>query len=358
MQQNNLQITFPLEGELVNHADGAMTSSANLAIQILGKTAPGCTVTLNGNQASATAAPDGSFSLPCSVKKIFNEIRVSASGTEITRRFVYDPDIRKRYNFFIDDNVFFLTELVRKNRKSIFDSFYIAFLRSLHEKYDFKVTLNTFYCNSHDPDHFTTSELPDCYKSEFEENADWLKLAFHAYAEFPDNPYGAAYPEKLPEHHKLLTGEIRRYAGEKSLIEPVLMHWYEIASDASRTYISQQGMNCFALPEEHWTKLAGKYGRNLRAQYNYQFNQLEIPLLFMVNLHEEKILLEKLEHAYAEPGRDFLLTGTHEQYSYPAYFNYIPEHFQRMEAVVKSLHEHGYECVYFTESLLKQQGLS
>jgi len=38
--------------------------------------------------------------------------------------------------------------------------------------------------------------------------------------------------------------------------------------------------------------------------------------------------------------------ATHEQYSFPFYANYIPDHFERMEAVVKWCAEHDYRPVF------------
>ena len=345
-----LEILFPLTGELINHTH--MTADRILTIQ--GKTAPRAVVTLPDGT-SVTAGADGIFAIPYKVENAFNDVNVTCGVETVQCRFVCDFDTRKRYNFFIDDNIFFLTEIVREKHKSIFDSFYLDFLRSLHRKYGFKVTLNMFYENCHAyAGGFNTSMLTDQYKSEFEDNADWLKLAFHAYGEFPDAPYSEAYPEKLPEHHKILEKEIKRYAGEKSWIEPVLMHWYGIADDNSRKFIADAGMTCFTQPERVWQERFEKSGRKVLAQYDYRFNQLELQLLFMVNLLKEDELLAKLDGAYGEKGRDLILCGTHEQYSYPFYSNYIPEHFQRMESVVKSLTDHGYEAVYFTETLLKK----
>lgn len=343
-----LEILFPLTGELVNHSH--MTDGHILNIQ--GKTEPGAAVSAGDVSAISDAA--GNFTIPYRVTETFNDVIISCGAESVQCRFVCDFDTRKRYNFFIDDNIFFLTEIVRENHKSIFDSFYLDFLRSLHRKYGFKVTLNMFYENSHEyANGFNSSMLTEKYKSEFEDNAHWLKLAFHAYGEFPNAPYSEVYPEKLPEHHKILESEIKRYAGEKSWIEPVLMHFYGINSDTSRKFIADAGMNCFTQPEKVWEDRFEQFGRKVLAQYDYQFNQLELQLLFMVNLLKEDELLAKLEGAYAEKGRDFILCGTHEQYSYPFYSNYIPEHFQRMESVVRSLTDHGYEAVYFTETLLK-----
>ena len=40
----------------------------------------------------------------------------------------------KMYNFFIDDNIFFFDDLIRREKKSIFDCFYLAGLKVVHEE--------------------------------------------------------------------------------------------------------------------------------------------------------------------------------------------------------------------------------
>ena len=337
-----LVITAPVEGDLVISKETVIT----------GKTAPGRTVTLD-NGASTVAVADGTFSIPLTVDSAFNTVTVSDGVNTLVRRFVCDLDPRKRYNFFIDDNVFFLTELARKQHKSIFDTFYLANLRKLHREYGMKVTLNTFFNNAHDKDGFTTAELDDRYKGEFADNADWLRLAFHAYSEFPDSPYRSAYPEKLPEHHRLLKSEICRYAGEQTYIEPVLMHFYHISNADSRKYIADSGMSCYTLPVRDWEARFEAAGRKYPAQYNYEFKQLELQLVTMANFSHPDELLKTMEAAYAADDRRFLLVGDHEQYAYPFYSNYQPNHLERLDTMIRSLTENGYESVYFTETLLK-----
>ncbi len=302
-----------------------------------------------------TTDPEGNFEFSLPVSRIHNTIRIQSGADCLERRFVCDFDNRKRYNFFIDDNIFFMTEIYRKKHRSIFDSFYLKFLRDMHEKYDFKVTLNMFRSNNHDRETppFDLEVFPETYKSEFEDNAHWLRLAFHAYSEFPDNPYGKAFPEKLPEHYEQVVSQLERIAGKSVVISPVLMHFYEIANANSRKYIREKGMRIFTQPERYWEELQKKWGRNVLAEYHYGFDQLQIPLLFMCNLFPTPVLLQKLEEAYETPGKNFLCVGTHEQYSYPFYSAYIPEHFQRVEAVLRSLKDHGFQSSFFTETLLQ-----
>ena len=55
--------------------------------------------------------------------------------------------------------------------------------------------------------------FPDKYKSEFEDNAHWLRLAFHSENEFPAIPYKNATPEKLAADFDLVASELKRIAG-------------------------------------------------------------------------------------------------------------------------------------------------
>ena len=43
---------------------------------------------------------------------------------------------------------------------------------------------------------------------------------------------------------------------------------------------------------------------------------------------------------------------THEQYFWPFYRNYIPDHPQRLDATIRWVTEHGYKPVFFHEGFL------
>ena len=65
---------------------------------------------------------------------------------------------------------------------------------------------------------------------------------------------------------------------------------------------------------------------------------------------EEKInsFTAKLEAG----GGEFLNAATHEQYTFPYYCNYLPDHMQRIELAVKTFAEAGYKPVFFNEGFL------
>ena len=245
----------------------------------------------------------------------------------------------KIYNFFIDDNVFFFTDIYKKNCKSIFDHFYLENLRKIHQKYGTLFTLNCFRHNHHEPD-FDISLFPDKYRSEFEDNANWLRLAFHADSEQPPYPYGKAYPEKLPEHYLRFKEEIIRIAGERTFIAPVIIHCFDV-DDCGRKFLRENGMKCFAVRQ------AEKY------TFDPGFDQLEMAVDMFLNLYYSD--LEQMKKDLAQKiaaNQQKILIGSHEQYAYSHYRKYIPEYFDGVDAVCRMLAENNYKSVYYSECVI------
>jgi len=242
----------------------------------------------------------------------------------------------RMYNFFIDDNVFFFDDIFRHGFASIFDSFYLAGLKRAHERFGTKFTLNTFFHNWHHPE-FDISQFPDRYRPEFEANSDWLRFAFHGRSEFPENPYSKAYPEKIAEHYEQWRREMVRIAGESALIAPVIFHYFD-AADSARKFMREQGMKFFAVPT------GGSFAANP------EFDQYEIPVDIILNLFKADIagIRGTLEGKLAD-GQQKILLGSHEQYAYRHYVNYIPEYFDGLYAACEVMKNHGCEPVYFNE---------
>lgn len=345
--EQRLTVDFPVNGELINHAhdiSGNVTPSA-IEIEVRGTTVPGRKVSING----ILAEPDeeGAFNIPVTLEATFPELVIDDGTDVVMVRPVCDFSLEKRYNFFIDDNSFFLTEIVRNGYQSIFDSFYLGFLRRLHNDYGMKVTLNTFFRNDHDP--FLLTEVPERYKDEWAGNADWLRFAPHSYSEFPDHPYTKAFPEKLPEHFDAITEQICRFAGDGSVIAPVILHFYGVDNDDSMHFLRKYGMKYFSRPESFWKDLREKYGRDFFGFYDFEHEMLQIPVEFMCNLLTAEQIREYLNSMYRKPGKNIINFGSHEQYSYPYYSNYLPDHFERIETAVKSLHENGFESIFLSD---------
>ena len=207
-----LEFVNVAHGEILNHRKG-VESKDGLRIPVIGLARATDKVCVNG----APAARCGeSFRAEVTLKKRFNTITLRADGNHGVAvreiRVVWDKGSFKRYNFFFDDNSFFWTEIVRKTPASLFDQFYLAFLRRMHERYGTKFTLNLFYRNDHD--FCELKSFPDRYKGEFRDNADWLRLSWHAYSEFPDRPYQNAPAEKVAADYDLIREEVCRFAAK------------------------------------------------------------------------------------------------------------------------------------------------
>jgi len=243
------------------------------------------------------------------------------------------PD-EKTYNFFIDDNIFFFTDLYRRRPGSIFDNHYLAGLRQAHREFGTLFTLNTFYHNWHAPE-FDLSLFPDTFRGEFEANADWLRFAFHARSEFPERPYSDACPDEFAGHYAAWRSELVRIAGGSTLTAPVIVHYFDAVPETRRA-LRASGMKFFAV----------RSGNGIT--YNAEFDQYEIPLdIFLNRWRDDLAGIRNVLETKIAAGQKMLLVGSHEQYAYPHYARYIPEYFDEVFLACRLLTEHGYTPAYF-----------
>jgi len=170
-----LEITSHRQGAVLNHNHGKETEKS-LTVRIEGISDGGYPVKVNG----INAEMDGRrFSADVELTGQFNNVTATVQtpfgkfSQELV--FVWDKRSFRRFNSYIDDHSFLFTDLAKERPKSAFDHFYLAGLKKIHERFDWKVTLNTFYRNDHDGK-FTLKEMPDIWKKEFEDNSDWLKF--------------------------------------------------------------------------------------------------------------------------------------------------------------------------------------
>jgi hypothetical protein len=292
---------------------------------------------------------------------------------------VWDRHSKPRYRFAIDDNSFFLRDVAAKRHKSLFQSPYLGGLRKLNRKYGTKFVLNAFYATPEND--FNLSQFPARYKPEWADNANWLKLAFHAYAEFPDRPYQNCPPEKLAEDFDLVAEEILRFAGKAAYSPATVVHWGMVHPTAWKV-LSQRGVKVLSgdfFPntgssyttegESFSVEKSGapfgydvNYGLdNVRSEYLSRHDALKdfaSGIVFSrVDIVCNNVPLEQvasaLEPLTLDPDTaEIMDLFTHEQYFWPSYFNYRADHFQRLDAAIRFCTEHGYEPVFFHEGLL------
>ena len=296
--------------------------------------------------------------------------------------------------FFVDDVIWCMRDIAREKPKSIFDNAFLAMMKKAHDLYGLTVQLNLFYRTDffYGNDEFTLAQMPDTYKSEWEANSDWLKLAFHAKQEFPDYPYVNATYEDVKANYEAIINEVIRFAGEKSVARAVIPHWLPISKagcqalyDCGVRIISpSQGERCeytgdpSVLPYGHAQRLLHNrqpetklftritktkgisssicaYNHISQKQHDAIMGNFKAvkdtetglwfkklgggPTVNNSNIDDFRKVYEKRN------GEEFIGTGTHEQYFYSDYFAYQPDTEEKVLEMAKVLWELGYTFI-------------
>ncbi|MBE6377570.1 MAG: hypothetical protein E7051_01990 [Lentisphaerae bacterium] len=388
-----IEITNYRQGAILNHNHGVESENA-LRIKVEGISGHGCPVTVNG----VPAEMDGrrffaEIDLTEKINTITAETITSYGNYKQELTVVWDKKSFKRYNFYIDDHIFTFTDLAKERPARAFDHFYLKGLKNIHEKYGTVFSLNCFYHNAHHE--FLLKDMPDIWKSEFIDNSDWLKLSFHAYSEFPDRPYAEASAEDIGRDWDIVQNEIIRFAGEETYIPPCVTHWVNIHPAAAQEMI-RRGTRCYAGPLRlrvmggpsladrqkggNMNKIQARsvsgvdrgpevlglnlhYGFGEETSYCNHHRSYYDPLLklyFYINgvccnlLPIEEIpgrisgILSSAEKFNAET---FGIVS-HEQYTFPYYPNYLPDHLERMDLAARLYTEAGCKPVFFNDGVL------
>jgi hypothetical protein len=390
-----IEITNLRQGAILNHNHGIETGEG-LTITVRGISTTGQPVKINGNFAEMDGRNfNASIKLTEKINKVEASVLTPYGNFSQEIVLVWDKKSFRRYHFYIDDHIFLFTEIARERPKHAFEHFYLAGLKKIHDKYGLKLTLNCFYHNDHN--NFELKEMPDIWKSEFVDNSDWLRLSFHSYSEFPDRPYLESSAEEFSRDYNMVKNEIIRFAGEETWIPPVVIHWanihpavlQELVARGTRAYVSsyrprimggpslverQKGGNMAAVENRNRTgdrTLTGTL-EGLRAHYlnleedsyltkhQAYYNPAIGIFLFggsrcCCNLVPKKDIAgryEKTFEAAKSTGAETFGGSSHEQYTFPFYPNYIPDHFERIEEAARSLTQGGCKPVFFNEGIL------
>ena len=349
----------PFHGAVLNHRLGK-ESDGGLVIRVRGEAPLRDRVTVNGSPAARTG---NAFVSEVVLKERETEIVAATEGgtgrREHRLRVVWDKNSRPRYRFSIDDNSFFLRDVAKKKYGSLFDCFYPKMLRDLHAKYGTKFVLNIYYTTG---DGFDLTRFPDRYKGEWRDNADWLRLAFHAYANDPDRPYQYAEPAKLAADFELVAGEIRRFAGEEVYSPPTVIHWGMVQPAALKP-LFERGVRVLSgyfdrVPtgwdinyqlDDDRSEYLSRHDALVDFDSGIAFSKIDL----VVNTVPVDKIVPTLEPLAHDPNTaEIMDIFTHEQYFWPFYVNHIPDHPQRMDAALRWLTEQGYEPVHFHEGFL------
>ena len=251
----------------------------------------------------------------------------------------------RTYCFTIDDNIRFLKEITEGAPSSLFHHPYTGMLRRLHERFGIKIQLNLFYRMAG----FTLSEMTDHYKSEWQANADWLKLSFHSLEEVA-SPYLTASYDEVFADCAAVHREILRFAGKASLAATTTVHCCH-TTRAGVQALSNLGirglLGLFGTRTSY--SLSDDVAEILRQGKTLSLEGITYGNLDLVinNLKRDEILpaLAALLH------HDEIHVMIHEQYFYTDYRAYQEDFEEKLAITFARLHDAGFKNLFFEEMI-------
>ena len=166
--------------------------------------------------------------------------------------------------------------------------------------------------------------------------------------------------------------EIRRFAGDKTFTPAEAIHWCLFHPNLVAP-LKERGVKILSGWFIDCQQLYGQTHENMRftdlgyntdletALYLEQNNVIydtDLQIFFnknnlCINLTAMDEVIPAVDRICANPVYNQTVElYTHEQYSFPYYFNYQPDHYERMLAALRRMQELGYESVFFNDGLL------
>jgi hypothetical protein len=357
-QKNMLKVIFPVDGDMLTENDGKVKNGALLTKVII--TGPqGSTLRVNG----VIAKFDGkTFRANVLLNDYKNDIIVtdSATGSWQTLTVYWLKDILDKYRFSLDDNIWFLKDISNNSTiyRSIFENAYLGFLKYIHDMYGTKIHINIYY----QTDDFNLSQMTPKYKSEWQDNATWLRLSFHALQNDPDRPYINSGYDELKKDCEMVNEQIRRFAGEEVMGPVTTLHWGAATSDGCRA-LRDSGYNILAgyfvvekgeEPVSYYLDEDKKL--NLSKRVAWKDNRAGIifsRINIVINRHKLDEIIPYLDEIKKDPHRSaYMDVMIHEQYFYPSYTGYQPDFREKVIKTISWVTDNGYKPAFLSEVLL------
>ena len=354
--QSSIRIMLPRDGDVLSGLNGFETDQ-RLMIAVVGKAPAGAAVRVNGLPANTH---NGTFSYDIELTGRRNTIVAEAGELKDAVEVWWDKGSRKRYRFSVDDNIEFLKDLAAEPEKypSLFDHWYLAFWREMHQTYGAKIHLNIYY----QTDGFNLTQMPDKWKPEWQANASWLHLSFHALQDKPDRPYMNASYDRIAHDYDLVVGEIRRFAGPEVLTRTTTVHWAECPKEAVKAlrdrgveqliglFGASHGVTtaCYYLSPEQ-----SAWCDKRPAWYDRETDMFFIPCAIVVNSYPVKEIKQRLDsRAHSPLQAELVELLIHEQYFRKELEYYQPDVMDKVRAALDWVKERGYEPVFWSDGFL------
>jgi len=361
-----VQIKWPKQGDILNRHDGEADDQGGLAIEVTGVATGTNDVCVND---VPTEVRDGQFACCVPLTQCETTLKAVAPedvGTEgegcCSHRVtvLYDRDSFKRYRVSLDDNIIFLADIARHKSSygSIFDNPYVAMWRELHERYGTLVHINIYYQMAG----FNLTEFPDTFKGEWRDNAEWLRLTFHALQNNPRDPYIDAPADQVELDFHLVTDQIIRFAGEELLSPWTTVHWGECTREGCRA-LRRNGISGLA---GYFTQRDGQYVVSYylsqeqadhvnKRDYWHDFDE-DITFVkhdMVMNTVRLDCIRPRLDEIARDPHESEIMElMIHEQHFHPEFRGYAPDYKERVTTALEWACENGYRPVFYDEGLV------
>lgn len=269
-------------GDMLNDYDGKL-SDGNLVTEVKVSAPSGFKIKIDGKVATWSG---GKYVASVVLKDYKNVIEAidPASGEKNSIVVYYLKNVVNKYRLSLDDNIWFLKDINSNagKYKSIFENPYLGFLKEVHETYGTKIHLNLYY----QTDGFNLSQMTEKFKSEWKDNAGWLRLSFHALQNDPDRPYANAGYDQVKKDCIMVKDQIRRFAGEEMPGLVTTLHWGAAVVDG-----------CRALRDQGYLALAGYFnaeGTDTVSYYLDDEKRLHVNNRFIWRDNSEGIIFSRM----------------------------------------------------------------
>lgn len=349
-------ITSPRDGDVLNRHDG-VESATELVVPVRGTAPPGVPVTVNG----VPVRRDGDL-FSCAVSLAARRNSIVARAGEDSHEIVvwWNKGSRKRYRFSVDDNILFLKDLGLQADQfpSLFDHWYLGFWREMHQEYGAKIHINIYY----QTEGFDLTQMPDKWKDEWQENAWWLHLSFHALQDTPSRPYRNATYAQMAHDYDLVCGHIRRFAGNEVISNTTTVHWAECPKDALIA-LRDRGIerliglfwltNGVCTTGYYLSPEQCAYCHSRDAWYDRETGLMFVSCDAVVNSLELDEIEPHLNERESSPHTgEMIELLIHEQYFRQEWPYYCPTIQDKVRASLKWVTDRGYEPVFWGDGFL------
>ena len=370
-----MRFVSPIDGDCMNIHDGEV-KNGYLTIPVKISAPADADVYVNERKADY----DGAYFVSEVPLKTYRTTIIADNHTDgsQTAIAVYKlEDCTKKFRISVDDNILFLADLTRNQDQytSLFDNPFLRVYKKAHDLYGAKVHLNLYYEYADAAEdratfggerpYFNLTMMTDKYKQEWKENADWLKLSFHARGNFPGKPYENTEYARIDEDITMVHREIKRFAGPDSLSPVTTLHWGASNETGVRVLRSHgyKGLNGYFRLDAKGEKLVSycypiplvKHIDTRDFWVDNAENVVCSKTDIVLNSYKLEQIEPRLALIYEDPHKaGFVEMLIHEQYFYEDYTAYIPEYEEIVLTAARFWAERGYQGALMHEVMFEK----